>query len=165
MLLNAAWIGVVQAGALWGSVVVIVALLVVLVRILLVCLDLPARSAVERVLVDGTFGLYLGWVTIATLANAAAALAASGVGPLGLGATGWSVVLLAAAAVVGLALARYTSGRLAVALALAWGLAWVAVGRWSGEPRDATVAIAAVVAAAVTLGAALLVRARRRVTR
>ena len=121
MLLNATWIGVVQVGALWDSVAVIVALLVVLVRILLVCLEVPARSAVERLLVDGTFGLYLGWVTIATIANAAATMAASGVGHLVLGATGWSVVLLAAAAVVDVTYAWFTDGRLAIALALSLG--------------------------------------------
>ncbi len=160
MLLNAAWIGVVQAGQLWLSVVVIVALLAVLVRILLVCLAVPPRSTVEALLVDGTFGLYLGWVTIATIANIAAALAASGVGRLGLGPTGWSVVLLAAAAVIGVGYAVSTGGRLAVALALAWGLAWVAVARSTGEPRDAAVAVTAAVASAVTVGSALVVRLR-----
>jgi hypothetical protein len=158
MLLNAAWIAVVQAGALWLSVVVIVALLVVLVRILLQCLAVPARSWPETLLVDGTFGLYLGWVTIATIANAAAALAASDVGPLGLGATGWSVVLLGAAAVIGLGYALSTRGRLAVALALAWGLAWVAVARAGDVPRDGAVALTAALAAVVTLGSAVVVR-------
>src|SRR3712207_5999999 len=73
MLLNAALIAVVQAGGLWPSVLVIVALLVVLVAVLRVCLAIPPRTRVEALLVDGTFGLYLGWVTIATIANVAAA--------------------------------------------------------------------------------------------
>jgi hypothetical protein len=159
MLLNAAWIGVVQLGLLWLSVLVIAALLVVLVRIVL--LSSPPRSWVEALLVDGTFGAYLGWVTIATLANVAAALAASGVGGLGLGATGWSVVLLAAAAVIGVGYALVLR-RLAVCLALAWGLAWVAVARWTGEPRDGAVAVTAAVAALVTLGSAVAVRVQDR---
>jgi hypothetical protein len=160
MLLNAAWIGVVQLGVLWLSVAVIAALLVVLVRILLVCLAVPARSGTEALLVDGTFGLYLGWVTIATIANTAAALTAADVGPLGLGATGWSVVLLVAAGVLGVAYAVRTRGRLGIALALGWGLAWVAVARWTGEPRDEVVATTAAVASAVTLVAAVAVRVR-----
>lgn len=162
MVLNAAWIFVVQAGVLWLSVVVIVVLLAVLVRILLVCLATPARSTLERVVVDGTFGLYLGWVTIATIANTAAALKAADVGELGLGATGWSVVLLVAAAVVGAAYAVFTGGRISIALALAWGLAWIAIGRSSGETESTTVAVAAAVAALVTLGAAVVVALRRR---
>ncbi len=161
MLLNAAWIAVVQAGVLWLSVAVIAALLAVLVRILLVCLAVPPRSRVEALVVDGTFGLYLGWVTIATIANTAAALAASDVGALGLGATGWSVVLLLAAALIGLGYARSTGGRIAIALALAWGLAWVAIARWTDEPRDGAVAATAAVAAVVTLGSAVVVRVGR----
>lgn len=161
MLLNAAWIGVVQAGGLWPSVLVIVALLAVLVAILRVCLAVPPRTRVEAVLVDGTFGLYLGWVTVATIANVTAALVASDVGPLGLGATGWSVVLMGGAGALGVAYARCTGGRLAVALALAWGLAWVAVARSTGEPRDGAVALAAALAAGLTLGAAVVVRVAR----
>ncbi|WP_182112243.1 MULTISPECIES: tryptophan-rich sensory protein [unclassified Actinotalea] len=162
MLLNAAWIGVVQAGILWLSVAVIVALLVVLVLLMTVLREVPPRSRLETLVVDGTFGLYLGWVTIATIANTAAALAASDVGELGLGATGWSVVLLAAAAAIGLAYALWTRGRIAVALALAWGLTWVAIARTTDEPRDTAVAVAAGIAAAVTLGSAVVVRLTRR---
>ena len=162
MVLNAVWILVVQAGVLWLSVVVIVVLLAVLVRMLLVCLSTPARSTLERVVVDGTFGLYLGWVTIATIANAAATLKAADVGELGLGATGWSVVLLVAAAAIGAAYAVFTGGRIAIALALAWGLAWVAVGRSSGETESSAVAVTAAAAAVVTLGAAVVVALRRR---
>jgi hypothetical protein len=117
-----------------------------------------ARTRVETLVVDGTFGLYLGWVTIATIANIAAAMAASDVGELGLGATGWSVLLLAAAAVIGLGYAVSTRGRLAVALALAWGLAWVAIARTTDVPRDRAVSVAAGVAAALTLGSAVAVR-------
>lgn len=160
MLLNALWIGVVQLGVLWLSVVVIVALLVVLVLVLRICIAVPRRSLLELLLVDGTFGLYLGWVTIATIANTAAALAASDVGPLGLGPTLWSVVLLATAAMIGLAFALQTGGRLGFALALTWGLVWVAVARTIDEPRDPSVATAAVCAAVVTLGAAVAVRVR-----
>ena len=37
----------------------------------------PAATGVpERVVVDGTFGLYLGWVAVATCANVTAALVA-----------------------------------------------------------------------------------------
>jgi len=68
MVLNAAWLLVTQRGWIWASVVVILSLaltLGVLVR------RLGAASAgggVERVVVDGTFGLYLGWVAVATCA-------------------------------------------------------------------------------------------------
>ena len=78
MLLNAAWILSIQAGLLALSVSVIAALVVVLV---LIVLRLGrAESTVDRIVGDGTFGLYLGWVTIATVANVTALLQQAGLG-------------------------------------------------------------------------------------
>ena len=162
LVLNAAWLLVVQAGWVWVSVVVMAALLVVLVLILERMRATASSSWVETVLVDGTFGLYLGWVTVAAIANVAAAAASSEPGDLGLGATGWSVVLLVAAAVIGIAFAIHTGGRLTINLAMAGGRAWLAVGRWAGPLEDATGAPGAAASAAVVLLAALVVRVRRR---
>jgi hypothetical protein len=106
-------------------------------------------------------GLYLGWVCIATVANVAAALVYSGVSATGDVATLWAVSVLAVAAVVGVVLAMGLRGRITPALALAWGLGWVAIGRTSGDPASAAVAVAAAGAALVTLLSAVVVRARR----
>lgn len=59
-VLNAAWLLVTQVGWLWLSVAVIVALVVVLGTLVRRLTELPASGWVERVIVDGTFGLYLG---------------------------------------------------------------------------------------------------------
>ena len=67
MVLNAGWLLVTQQGWLWASVVVILALVAVLGVLVQRLADLgPAPSLVQRVVVDGTFGLYLGWVAVAT---------------------------------------------------------------------------------------------------
>ena len=157
MILNAAWLGVTQVGWLWASVAVIVVLEVVLARLVDLLGRTPARSWGERIVVDGTFGLYLGWVSVATCANIAATLVAQGV-TFG-GADPWiaSAVLLVAGG-VGWLLASRLGGRWAVAAAMAWGLGWIAVGRLTDEPRSLVVAIAAGVAAAAVLAAAGLVR-------
>lgn len=163
MLLNAVWIGVVQAGLLPLSVPVIVALLVVLVVVVLrLDEDLPrAGGAVERLVVDGTAGLYLGWVCVATVANVAAVLTAGGVvQPLGIAPEVWSVVVLLVATLVGVALAVRTRGRLAVGAALAWGLVWIAVERATGEPSSPVTAWAAGLGACVVVVATLAARAR-----
>jgi len=52
-------------------------------------------------------------------------------------------------------LAIRLGGRYAVAAALAWGLAWIVVGRLSEGPISVPVAIAAGVAALVVISAAL----------
>jgi len=162
-VLNALWIWVVQAGWLGASVLVIVLLLAVLCRILVLLNRRPAASGTERALADGTFGLYLGWVTVATLANTAAWLGSLGLGASGAGAFGLPMevaagALLAVAALIGVATAAFGGRRLAPALALAWGLAWIAVGRQDGGIESAAIAWAAGIAAAVVLLAALALR-------
>lgn len=151
MLLNAAWIGCAQLGWLIGTALTIVALLAVLVVAFLRLREAGPRSWTERILVDGVMGLYLGWVSIATVANLAAVFADAGAPRVGPAATGWAAVVLGVAAAVGVALAVAGRGRWAPAVALAWGLAWVAAGRSTGEPRAEVVAVLAAVAAAVVL--------------
>nr|BFF20349.1 hypothetical protein GCM10025730_38700 [Promicromonospora thailandica] len=105
MLLNAAWILVVQAGWIWGSVLVIAALLALLGRVFVILVGTRADGWLDRVLVDGVLGVYLGWVCVATVANVAAALAASGFDGAGLGPDGWAVAVLVVVAGLGVALA------------------------------------------------------------
>ncbi len=166
MLLNALWIGVVQAGSVGGSVVVILALLAVLSVIFVRLVRLPHTGAAASWVTDVTVGLYLGWVSVATLANIAAFLSIADVGELGLGATAWSVIVLVAAAVLAVAYAVFGRTRpsvtVPVGLALAWGLMWIGIGRTNGPLVDQTVAVAAFAAAAVALLAPLVAAAAAR---
>ena len=168
MLLNALWIGVVQAGSVGGSVVVIGVLLAVLAVIFVRLVRMAHTGAVTSVITDTTVGLYLGWVSVATLANIAAFLADAGVGELGLGATAWSVIVLAAAAALSVAYAVFGRTRptviVPIGLAMAWGLTWIGLGRSTGPVVDRTVAPAAFIAAVVALLAPVVtsIAARRR---
>lgn len=161
MVLNATWLLVTQQGWLWVSVLVIVALLAVLVRVVVVLHQEPRTGGrVETVLVDGTFGLYLGWVAVATCANVTATLVESGVEPGSGIAQAVAVAVLLIVAAVGVLVARTLGGRLAVAAAIAWGLAWIAIGRSADEPRSLVTAVVAAVVAVVVLAAAVALRAR-----
>lgn len=165
MVLNAAWLLVTQQGWIWASVVVIVALALTLGTLVERLTHEPATTTWDRVLLDGTFGLYLGWVAVATCANITAALVDSGVD---LGATAnqvAAVAVLAVAAGLGVLFARRLGGRWAVAAAMAWGLAWIAVGRLGDEPRSVATGIAGIVAALVVLAAAQRWHESRRGTR
>jgi hypothetical protein len=162
MLLNAGWILTIQAGRLAASVLVIAALLVTLVGVCLRLRRSRPASRVEAVVLDVTMGLYLGWVAIATVANVAAGLAAGGVDDLVVGAEVWAVLVLVGAGAVGVALVLVGGGGIPAAAALSWGLVWVAVARTTGEPVSRPTAVTAVLAAAVVLGLALVVAARRR---
>ena len=161
MVLNGAWLGITQAGWLWLSVVDIALLAVVLG---LVMKRLAARAAtgpVERVVLDGTFGLYLGWVSVATCANVTASAVAQGID---LGTTGnqaAAVVVLVVAAALGVVFARVLRAPWGVAAAMAWGLGWIAVGRLSGAPASVPVGVVAALSAVIVVAAFAWTRVRR----
>jgi hypothetical protein len=106
MLLNAAWLLVTQQGWIWVSVGVIAALTITLGVLVRRLGSSAGATTASRLLLDGTFGLYLGWVSVATCANVTAALVSSGVRPGAAVAQGAAVVVLAVAAGVGVLLAR-----------------------------------------------------------
>lgn len=159
MLLNTAWLLTIQAGWLSFSVVVIVALALVLgcaVRSLLVA---PPSGWSDRIITDGTLGLYLGWVTVATCANVTAALVAAGVTPDRPASEWIALAVLVVALLLALALTRGSGGNLGIALAAGWGIAWIGVGRLDGRPESLLVGWAAVaVVAVLVVGAALVGR-------
>jgi hypothetical protein len=72
------------------------------------------------------------------------------------------VAVLAVVAAVGVLLARRLDDRYAVALAIAWGLLWIAVGRTSDQPASAVTAWAAVAAAVVVVVATARQKGRYR---
>lgn len=160
LILNAVWIGVVQANLLYLSLPVIVLLLVVLCRIFVILRRTAPKNKVEAVVADGAIGLYLGWIIIATAANATAILVAAGFDGFGIAAEFWSSLVLGAAAVVGIALAFWGGGRIAPALSLCWGIAWVAVARFTDEPYSPTTAIAAIIALVLILAVTVVARIR-----
>jgi hypothetical protein len=156
LVLNALWIGVVQLDLLGLSLPVIVLLLAVLAWLFVQLRRMPPKNLVDTVVTDGSIGLYLGWVVVATAANATAVLAAAGFSGWGLADETWAVIVIAAAAAVGVGLAVWGRGRIAPMLSLCWGLSWVAVARLTDEPESTTTGIAAIIAVvvvvAVTLG-------------
>lgn len=159
-ILNAGWILTVQAGSVFASVAVIVILLAVLLRILMILKATSPTTWADALMVDGTFGLYLGWVCVATTANIAAWVAtATGLSTF----PGWqwaALGILAVVVIVGIALALYSGGRIAPALAIAWGLSWIAVARTSGEFAAPVVVWGAAIAAALVLISTVVIRLR-----
>lgn len=151
LVLNALWIGVVQLDLLGLSLPVIVVLLAVLAWLFVQLRRMPPKNLVDTIVTDGSIGLYLGWVVVATAANATAVLAAAGFTGWGLADETWAVIVIAAAAAVGIGLAVWGRGRIAPMLSLCWGLSWVAVARLTDEPESTTTGIAAIIAVAVVV--------------
>lgn len=160
LLLNAAWILSVQFDLLPLSVPIIVILLAVLAYIFVLILRHRPTNTVDAIITDGTMGLYLGWVCVATAANISAVLVAAGFNGFGVNPNAWAVFVLAVAAAVGIALAVYGKGRLAPAASLSWGLAWVAFARFNGDLLSTPAAIAAMVGAIVVVVFTVIIRLR-----
>lgn len=160
MVTNGLWLLVVQQDWVWVSVAVIVAMLAVLVLMLERLQAIGPVNRADSIITDVTFGLYLGWVTVATCANTAAAAASSGWDP-GQTAARWiAVAVIVVATALGVLYAYRFGARFAVALTIAWGLAWIAVGRLTGEPQDDVVGIVAIIAAVAVLAATAVLRRR-----
>lgn len=166
LVLNAAWILSIQYGLLALSVPVIIVLLVVLIQAYLITVKLPAAGAIDAIITDGTVGLYLGWMCVATAANITAWLVALGFTGFGVPEAVWGVTIVFVAGAIGIALAARGRAHFAPSLSLSWGLAWVAVGRLTGDLISQPTAVAAFVAvAAVLSSAAVFTTARLRAER
>lgn len=158
MVLNAAWIAVVQAGLLWASVGVLVAIVAVLSWAASRLVRRGPAGWIEALTVDVPTGLYLGWATVATVANITAA------GSVQLEADPEDGTYLAAAVLAAVALIAIAAIRdlahspvlaWSTAAAAAWGLAWIGDGRLAAAPADPIVGWAALGAAALVLLATL----------
>lgn len=153
MVLNGLWLVAARFGTLFLTVVVIVLLLIALgwaFRTAVVTRD-PRGGVIDSVLVDGTTGLHLGWVTLATVANISAWLTTIVPASWEDAASAIGVAVLVVVAVIGVAIAWRSGWRVAPALALAWGLSWLAVERLTGSPTNTPIAITAIIVALVVL--------------
>lgn len=147
---QAIWVACFLSGQFWLSVL---AMLTILVSLIWVYRHLEAGRAISRR--EGWFmqvpmSIYLGWISVATIVNIAAALYSQGWNGWGISAQNWTVALIwiAAALAVWVNLQREDK---AFPLVISWALLAVAVRHLSNP----TIAIPAVIWAASLAGFAL----------
>ena len=150
-VLNGVWLVLAQYATLPLTVAGIVALLVVLGLAFQRTVAFPSDGFLDTLLIDGTTGLHLGWVSLATVANITAWLTADGDPAWESTGVAWAIAVLVVVGIIGLVMAWASHWRLAPALALTWGLSWVAVGRLQDEPQSPAVGVTAIVVAVITL--------------
>lgn len=156
MVLNGLWLVLAQFATLPLTVAGIVALLVVLCITFQRTVAYPAEGFFDSLLIDGSTGLHLGWVSLATVANTSAWLTAEGPSSWESFGTTAGVLVLVVVGLVGLALTWRSGWRIAPALALGWGLSWLAIGRLQLEPQDTAIGITAAIVAVVIPFVAIL---------
>ena len=119
-------------------------------------------APLQRFLVRGTFSIYLGWITIATLANVEVWMKNGGWngGPFGL--RGWTVIFLLGGIIVAAAFA-FLARDAAYPLVFAWGYLAIASEQWGSSSLVSILSgILALGAVVLTVMAALLAYDARR---
>ncbi|MFC1976493.1 tryptophan-rich sensory protein, partial [Chloroflexota bacterium] len=125
------------------TLVAMVALLLLLIAIYLrLGIGRAAVLTAERWLVQLPFSIYLGWISVATIANVTSVLDYLNWNGWGISPEIWTVIMLLAG--VGLAFAMaFTRGDMAYGLVIIWAFAGIAI-KHNGTPLVATAAWIAV---------------------
>lgn len=140
-VLNALWIVAWHYERLPLSMAIMLGLLLVLILINMQLKTFPA------VWTRAAFGVYLGWICIATIANATALLVRYNWGGWGIPEESWAIAMVLTGAVI-TALAAYRFQNPFIGLAVVWALAGIAMKRQADVP---SIAVVALVAAALTV--------------
>jgi hypothetical protein len=157
---NMAWIFAWHYELVLLSFAIMLAILASLIAIYLrLFVGRSTGSAAEKWMVHLCFSVYLGWITVATVANATALLVHVGWGRFGLSETVWAIVAIGAATLVTLLMLLRRSD-IFHALVVLWAFLGIILKRSAvgGEGAQPIIACAAVCMAAVAVVAAIRAR-------
>jgi benzodiazapine receptor len=116
-------------------------------------------STAEKWLVHVPFSIYLGWITVATIANVTSLLDYLGWNGWGISPQVWAVVMLLAAVVIS-GIMSFTRGDIAYSLVLIWAFVGIAV-KHQGTALVATSAWAASILVGILLVVGVVFNRRR----
>jgi hypothetical protein len=151
---NIVWLFLWQNDLLIVSNVVIFTFLATLIAIYLrLHIGRSAVSSREKLCVHLPFSVYLGWVTIASIANVAVTLVSLGWDGFGIAAETWAILVLAVALIIDLVVIA-TRRDIAYSLVFIWALAGIAVNQ-NAYPNIVLTAEVAIVVIAVALAVAV----------
>jgi translocator protein len=152
-VVNVCWLLLWQYNLIAFSTLLMFALIATLTMIY-IRLDIGVSkvSRVEKLTVHLPFSVYLGWITVATIANIAVTLVNLGYTELGLGAANWAVVVIIAALLI-TGVMLWTRRDIAYAAVLVWAL----TGIYLKQMAVPTVAYAALGSAIIIIVLAIFV--------
>lgn len=126
-LLNAFWLMSFHYLQFWLAMILMVGLLIVLIRIyLLLGIGSGIVKLVEKWLVNLPFSIYLGWISVATIANAAQLLYSIKWSGFGIAPEIWTIIMLIAAVIIS-GFMSFTRKDIGHALVLIWAFIGIAV--------------------------------------
>jgi hypothetical protein len=121
-IFNAIWIVTWHYGRLPLSVFIMLGLLVSLIWINIIVKDLPYG------LIKAAFGIYLGWICIATIANVTALLVTNNWSGFGLSEETWTVIMILAGALI-TSLTLWRLDNPFIGLSVVWAFAGIMIKR------------------------------------
>lgn len=113
----------------------------------------------EKMAVHATISIYLGWLTVATIANITAVLVKQGVGDLYLGEANWTMIVIIVAALISI-LVLIQRKDVAYNLVIMWALLGIVIKRLNPDPIygvQTNIAIVAAIAI-IFIGCIILVK-------
>jgi hypothetical protein len=134
-IFNALWIVAWHYGKLPMSLIIMSGLLISLIYINMSISHLPMG------LIKAAFGVYLGWICIATIANATALLVNYGWNGFGISHEAWTIIMISAGAIIA-SLALYRFNNPFIGLVVIWAFAGIIIKR-SGDFRSIVITAAA----------------------
>jgi tryptophan-rich sensory protein len=155
-ILNCVWIVLFQTDQLVISVMVIIAFLLTLAAIYVrLGIGREQVSNADRWFLQLPFSVYLGWVSVATIANVAVLGVSQGWGDLfGIPASTWAAIMLVVATVVGLIMA-ITRRDVGYVLVFVWAFTAI-INKQSGITVVTTTALVTVIVLLIALVASLI---------
>ncbi len=125
-LLNMGWLFCWHYELVTASVVVMLVMLILLIRMNILIFRRLTHTADNRNFLQIPFGLYLGWISVATVANITAWLVGRNWDGFGLSEKTWTVSMIAVATLIAI-LAVYSWRNIPYAAAVIWALLGITI--------------------------------------
>ena len=152
MLLNMLWITAAMRGIVWATIPLVLAVLASVIMLLERVRGRRAAGPAAAIIVEGTFGLYLGWLLVASAANVMAVVRHGGSNPAGAASQALAVILLLVVIAAAVAASIRYPRLWGIPIAVCWALIWIIRQRTHGALSSPLIAgLAFAGAVAVTL--------------
>ncbi len=161
-IFNVAWIIAWHYEMVWLSLIIMVllflSLLIIYVRL---GTGRPGIRVSERICVNIPFSVYIGWITIATIANATALLVQINWNRFGLSEQLWAVIVIAVGAVITLATV-YSRNDIFYCFVVIWALAGIIIKRFAEGGTWTSPVIITVIIAIALIGLSVIIQLIRK---
>jgi hypothetical protein len=140
-------------------IISLVAMLILFISLLMIYLRLNIGLSItplkEKIAVHTTISIYLGWITVATIANVTAVLVKLNIGELVLGQVTWTIIVIAVATLITL-LILVRRRDIAYSLIIIWALLGIIIKRLNTDPIYTNIAITSTIAILIIVGVMLV---------